>query len=446
MIKQELQSWLHQGIKKLNENSFLGVRFYIYEEISESFSVSHDQILEKETGVEYNYFVEAGKKGKRCYTYFNQMMNVDELLAQMEISYQGATRDYEYCSYNRKAFYKGEHQFSYTKDQITQLLLETMEVAAIQSPLVTVSECNVEFMKQIVYLIDEEDNCICDCNESMSGRIGIIARSGLDVATAWGNQIFEEISSEKMHILMKQTVTRALGGLNASSMQSGKYRAILSNHVYAELLEAYLPSLFSDMIQDQMSPYCNRLGERIACEEMQLCEDPKHPLGRCKRVVDDEGYLVQKKELVQNGKLVSFLYNKETAAKENLESTGNGFKMSLTADVGVQYTNIICSSKIGNQMDVLVQKLGTGVFVREVDGVFAGVNVHNGDFSLIAKGSIVKEGQLLNSFCDVTIAGNFYQMLKEIEGFGKDFCCTPKGYGSVITPSILVNELTISGI
>ena len=120
--------------------------------------------------------------------------------------------------------------------------------------------------------------------------------------------------------------------------------------------------------------------------------------------------------------------------------------MSLTADVGVQYTNIICSSKIGNQMDVLVQKLGTGVFVREVDGVFAGVNVHNGDFSLIAKGSIVKEGQLLNSFCDVTIAGNFYQMLKEIEGFGKDFCCTPKGYGSVITPSILVNELTISGI
>ena len=446
MIAEIKNEWLSNLFDALKQDDFEGIRCYVSEEVVDYIGMSENQILEQESGCETNYFIEAGKNGLRCYTYFNQQMEFAQIVEQMNRSFKGASRPYHYCSYNRNATYLKHEWKNYSNREWSTLLTDCMHYAHQQSDLIIVSECSVEQSTQNIYLIDEDGNTISDCNQSISSRIGIVARNGNDVATAWGNQMFKDLNKEQMLQFMSQTVEHACKGLNATSIPSGKYRAILSNHVWAEMLEAYLPVFFADMVQDQMSHYTKCLGERIACEDLQLYEEPNHPLGRCKRTVDDEGCLVQAKALIQNGRLLTFLYNQDTAQKEGRDSTGNGFKTSLTGDVGIQYTNIICSSKMGDQEEVLLQKLGTGVYVRDVDGVFAGVNVHNGDFSLIAKGSLVEDGRMQQSFCDVTIAGNFFQLLKEIEGYGKDLGCTPKGYGSVITPSILVNEITISGI
>ena len=446
MIWEIEHDWLKLVIRALQQDGFSGVRCYVSEELVEYMGVSENKIFELESGCEINYFIEAGKNQMRCYTYFNQQMKPEQIVEQMNLSFKGASRKYEYRPYDRSASYQNDKQLLYTKEDCATLLQECLEYGRQKSLLITVSECSIDITSQSVYLLDEDENCISDCNQSICSRVGIVARNGEDVATAWKSQMLEDLDKEQMFMLVQKTVEQACNGLGAASIPSGKYRGILSNHVWAEMLEAYLPVFFADMVQDQMSHYTKKLEERVACEELQLFEDPLHPIGRCKRAVDDEGCLVQPKELIQNGKLLTFLYNQDTAQKENRNSTGNGFKTSLTGDVGIQYTNIVCSSKMGNQEDVLLQKLGTGVYVRDVDGVFAGVNVHNGDFSLIAKGSLVKSGQMQQSFCDVTIAGNFFQLLKEIEGFGRDYACTPKGYGSVITPSILVNEITISGI
>lgn len=446
MISEIKNEWLRGLFDALKQDDFGGIRCYVSEEVVDYIGVSENQILERESGSETNYFIEAGKNGLRCYTYFNQEMEYAQIVEQMNISFRGASRPYQYTPYDRSASYQ-KNGWSNDKNRAwSSLLAECMDYAHQQSSLISVSECSMEQSTQNIYLIDEDGNCISDCDQSISSRVGIVARDGNDVATAWGNQMFKDPNKDQMLHFVSKTVEQACKGLNASSIPSGKYRAILSNHVWAEMLEAYLPVFFADMVQDKMSHYTNCLGERIACEDLQLYEDPKHPLGRCKRTVDDEGCLVQSKALIQNGKLLTFLFNQDTAQKEGIVSTGNGFKTSFTADVGIQYTNIVCSSKMGDQEDVLLQKLGRGVYVRDVDGVFAGVNIHNGDFSLIAKGSLVENGQMQQSFCDVTIAGNFFQLLKEIEGYGKDFGCTPKGYGSVITPSILVNEITISGL
>lgn len=446
MIDVEQFAFLDSVIDCLKKDNFSGIRFYVYEESEEFYGLSESEILEKEFANEQSFFVEAGKNGKRCYTYLNQQMDPENVKNQMNISFEGASRDYEYHSYKKSVLYSTKAQSNPTEEEIVKVLKESMEEAKNQSAMVIVDECSFSISKQKVHLVDEEGHCMSDCHQSMSARSGIIVRNGADVATAWGNLEVASLEKEPMKQLARETVEKALNGLNSSSIQSGKYRAILSNSVCAELWEAYLPVFFADMVQDQMSHYTDRLGDRIASEEVLLFEDPTHPLGRCQRSIDDEGNQVSKKELIQNGRLKSFLYNEETAKKANQESTGNGFKTSLTGDVGIQYTNVVCTSKIGNQASVLLQKLGTGVFVRQVDGVFAGVNINNGDFSLIAKGNLVENGQILNSFCDVTIAGNFFQLIKEIEGFGIDHCCTPKGYGSVVCPSLLVNEITISGL
>ena len=71
-------------------------------------------------------------------------------------------------------------------------------------------------------------------------------------------------------------------------------------------------------------------------------------------------------------------------------------------------------------MEQLCEKMGSGIIVTDLEGVFAGVNTINGSFSLLSKGMLVENGKPVKPFCEVTIAGNIYTMLEEIETLGDD--------------------------
>ena len=64
-------------------------------------------------------------------------------------------------------------------------------------------------------------------------------------------------------------------------------------------------------------------------------------------------------------------------------------------------------------MEQLCEKMGSGIIVTDLEGVFAGVNTINGSFSLLSKGMLVENGKPVKPFCEVTIAGNIYTMLEE---------------------------------
>ena len=82
----------------------------------------------------------------------------------------------------------------------------------------------------------------------------------------------------------------------------------------------------------------------------------------------------------------------------------------------------------------------------DVDGVFAGINVMTGTFSLIVKGRKIENGRETDAFCQVTIAGNFFDMLGQIQGIANDYISTYPDCASVIAPSVYVGELAVSGI
>ena len=94
----------------------------------------------------------------------------------------------------------------------------------------------------------------------------------------------------------------------------------------------------------------------------------------------------------------------------------------------------------------LKKKMCHGILVTDVDGVFAGINVMTGTFSLIVKGRKIENGQETDAFCQVTIAGNFFDMLGQIQGIANDYISTYPDCASVIAPSVYVGELAVSGI
>ena len=72
----------------------------------------------------------------------------------------------------------------------------------------------------------------------------------------------------------------------------------------------------------------------------------------------------------------------------------------------------------------------------------AGANAVSGDFSLLSKGYTVKDGKREKAVEQITVAGNFYELLKNIRAFANDLTFPGSAMGS---PSVDVGELSVSG-
>ena len=434
--------------QRLKQEGFADVRFYIERTERVGVGVLDGKRDSATRAKESAYFVEAGKDGKRCCTFFNTLDGMDDVVEQMQISASASQEDYQPLP----AF---EQEVSYHTDfapadelEAIKVLAEAESKAREEKRIAAISNCRYNHSWKEVVLMDENGTCMTDSTQVASVSIGVVSREDSDTEIAHGGRSAASLAQIDVNALAKEVAQMGAQRLHAKPLESGRYAVILQNSAAAELLEAYLPIFYASEMQNKMSKLAGKQGEQIACADLELIEDPELPTGRVHRHFDDEGCPVSKKYLIHGGKLESVLYNRRSAAKEEKSGSGNGFKANIQSSVGTGVTNVALQSASGSylSMEQLCEKMGSGIIVTDLEGVFAGVNTINGSFSLLSKGMLVENGKPVKPFCEVTIAGNIYTMLEEIEALGDDPAPTAAGSQFVQTPSILLNGLTVSGL
>lgn len=94
----------------------------------------------------------------------------------------------------------------------------------------------------------------------------------------------------------------------------------------------------------------------------------------------------------------------------------------------------------------LVRELGSGLIIISVQGAHSGANPVSGDFSLGAYGYLVEDGKIARPVDQITIAGNFFQLLQDVEAIGSDLEFGGPGMGgNVGAPSLIVTKLAVAG-
>ena len=93
----------------------------------------------------------------------------------------------------------------------------------------------------------------------------------------------------------------------------------------------------------------------------------------------------------------------------------------------------------------LLEEVGEGIILTDLSGLHAGVNPISGDFSLLCEGYLIENGKKGRPVEQITAAGNFYEIIKNITLVGSDIINIPAGQGEFFTPSVLVSEVNISG-
>ena len=159
---------------------------------------------------------------------------------------------------------------------------------------------------------------------------------------------------------------------------------------------------------------------------------------------DSEGVLTKSKALIDNGVFVKALYNLKTAHKAGTQSTGNGFKGAFSAPVGIGITNVVITPG-EKDFDALCEWVQDGIYLTELNGLHAGVNKISGDFSLFCEGYLIKDGKICRPVEQITVADNFYDVLKKIIATGSDTIAVPEGKGEYFCPSVVISNMNISG-
>jgi len=249
---------------------------------------------------------------------------------------------------------------------------------------------------------------------------------------------FSDISAEEVAL---NGAKAAVSQLGAEPCESGSYPVILKNTAVDSILGVLRGAFYAENVQKGLSPLKEKLNTKIFGENINLTDDPFFKEGLTVSTFDDEGVATQITNLVENGELKSYLYNLKSAKKDNVESTGNGFKAGVSGKVGTSATNLYLQPG-ENTFDSLLEGIEKGVYVTEVAGTHSGINAINGDFSLQSQGFLIENGKLTRPVRLITIGGNFFTMFSNVEKIANDIKTDYSGVGS---PSVLIKELAVSG-
>jgi PmbA protein len=207
-----------------------------------------------------------------------------------------------------------------------------------------------------------------------------------------------------------------------------------------DLLATFAGIFSAEKVQKGFSLLKGRLGSKIAADVVTIRDDPLLAELPGSAVFDGEGVAAKNKAVVENGALKTYLHNRKTAKKDGVEPTGNGFKPSFKAAVDIAPSNfyIVAGNK---SRDELIAEMGDGLIITGLEGLHSGANSVSGDFSLSAEGFLARGGKTARAVEQITIAGNFFGLLKDIIAVASDL----EFKGKISSPSVLIREISVAG-
>ncbi|MDR7856891.1 TldD/PmbA family protein [Tissierella sp.] len=333
----------------------------------------------------------------------------------------------------------------YSEEEKIEYLLDLEKKAyALDKRVKTIDGCSYRESTENVYIKNTKGLELEDSHTIGVLGLSAVTEEGSNMQTGYSHQVFNSLSEAYKDILIKDGVGDAVSMLGAESIESGNYEVILRNNVSADMFSSFSPIFLGSTVQKGLSSLKGKLNSQVGADILNIKEDPLMDGGKYFRSFDDEGSPTYAKYLIENGILKTFLHSRKTAEKENVKSTGNGFRSSHKASIGVMATNMYIEE--GNKsLDEMADIMKKGIIITDIHGLHAGINPTSGDFALSSNGLLVENGKVVRPLAQITVAGNLFTMLKSIKYIGNDTKFSHPSSSYFGSPSIYVGSLAITG-
>ena len=213
---------------------------------------------------------------------------------------------------------------------------------------------------------------------------------------------------------------------------------------FADLMSAFTGVFSAENAQKGLSLLAGKEGQSIAVAGLDLIDAPLLPDSQASRAFDAEGVATYTKPIIADGVLTTLLHNRKTAAAQGVQTTANAARGGYSGGIGISPSNFYIQPSDTPRASVLAG-LHEGLLVTDVSGLHAGCNAVSGDFSVQVKGFWCRDGAPCDPVCRVTVSGNFFELLCRIMAWGDDLTFAYPGGARLGAPTMLVDELTVSG-
>jgi len=249
-------------------------------------------------------------------------------------------------------------------------------------------------------------------------------------------RLFADLNSDE---LINKVHNNCIDILDGVPVPSKHYDVIFNDETQISVFSVFAAMFGGKSAKDGVNPMRDKVGEVIADSRLTIYDNPLLVDGFGYTLFDAEGTPTHKTPLIVNGKLETLIHNSATASFFGVETTGHGSR-GPKSTLGVSLHQI----EIGAG-DAKTDILHSGEYIEVTDltGLHSGANPISGNFSFGASGFLCRDGERLQPVRGVTVAGNFYDMLKKVSHIGDtqrwDW---EKG---ALMPSIRFADVAISG-
>lgn len=250
----------------------------------------------------------------------------------------------------------------------------------------------------------------------------------------------DHLKDVDLDTLASQVVGNAVATFGADSIPSGAYPVVLDKKVVSSLIGAYSNIFSANAVLKNMSFLKDKVGEKVFGDNITLVDDPLSLDAPSQYAFDDEGVATHTNTIVENGVLKTYLHNLKTAAMMSVKSTGNGFKSSVSSNVGISPANLYL--KAGDtDLDTMFAEMKDGIYITGITGLHAGLNPISGSFNLQSNGFKIENGKKTTPVTLIILSGTLQDVLNNVQYVGSDFEFK-RGVGA---PSLMIKSMAISG-
>ena len=224
-------------------------------------------------------------------------------------------------------------------------------------------------------------------------------------------------------IASEQTIKK----LSPKKIESGKMSIIFDKRIAKGLLSSFASAISSSAIARGTSFLKDKIDHQIFSDTINIIDKPDIVKGMGSQCFDSEGVKSDSLKLVDCGFLKDYLVDTYNGKKLNLKSNGrSGGSTNLYFENGNM--NIEELLRIDNRSLYITETIGHGT------------NLVTGDYSVGATGFLVENGEFKYPVNEITIAGNFNEMFKNIT-LANDL----EFRYSVNSPTMFIEGMTVAG-
>ena len=249
-----------------------------------------------------------------------------------------------------------------------------------------------------------------------------------------------------------EAARQAKVNLKAVPCPSGQMTVAIANGFGGVIFhEACGHSLEASCVGIGMSQMCGKMGQQVAGTKVTAIDDGTIVNGWGSCNIDDEGNPNQRRVLIENGILKSYMVDRLGSRLMGVPHTASGRRQNYSFETTSRMSNTFIANGPDRNEDIIAS-IENGIYCAMMGG--GSVNPFTGDFNFAAREAyLVKNGKICEPVRGAALIGNGGDVIQKIDMVGQDLDTAQGNCGAssgmvptdVGQPLIRVSSITVGG-